>query len=61
VVSGTAPLRYQWQLNGRDLASATNATLVLNNVQLSNAGSYSVEVANAAGVVNIHGDISNAV
>src|SRR5262249_9051093 len=36
--SGTAPLRYQWLLNGSSLLNATNASLVLTNVQAANAG-----------------------
>jgi len=50
--TGTAPLNYQWSLNGTNLISATNATLILPNVQFSQAGSYSVQIANAAGSTN---------
>ncbi|MGC3956600.1 MAG: immunoglobulin domain-containing protein [Verrucomicrobiota bacterium] len=46
---GDDPLRYQWRLNGVNLASATNATLSLTNLAAANAGSYSVIVTNAAG------------
>jgi pectate lyase len=49
VAGGTAPF-YQWQKNGSDIAGATAASLTLSNVQLSNAGEYSVEVSNDAGV-----------
>jgi hypothetical protein len=44
--TGTAPLRYQWTCNGTNIAAATNATLTLTNVQLSQAGNYSVSVTN---------------
>jgi len=47
--SGTAPLVYQWRLNGTDIVGATNATLSISNVQTANLGSYSVVVANAVG------------
>ena len=32
-VTGTGPLYFQWQLNGTNLPNATNAVLVLSNVQ----------------------------
>jgi hypothetical protein len=50
VVAGNRPLRYQWLFNGTDLAGATNALLVLTNVQPSHVGAYSVIAANAAGM-----------
>jgi hypothetical protein len=50
--SGTAPLGYQWSLNGTNITGATNPTLTLNNVQLTQAGSYSVVVTNIAGSTN---------
>jgi hypothetical protein len=34
------PLAYQWKFNGTDLPDATNATLVLTNIQLYQAGTY---------------------
>ena len=49
--TGSLPLSYQWQFGGVDLPGATNATLGLGNVQLTNAGSYSVMVTNAYGAV----------
>lgn len=47
--SGTAPLGYQWRYSGTNLPGATNATLVLNNLQFVQAGNYSVTVSNVAG------------
>ena len=47
------PLSYQWfydQTNA--IAGATGSSLVLGNVQLTDAGSYSVSVSNAYGSVN---------
>ena len=39
---GQSPVRYQWQFNSANLSNATNATLVLNNVQPAQAGTYGV-------------------
>jgi len=47
VADGTRPLFYQWQFNGADIVNATNATLILTNLQLTDAGSYSLVVSNA--------------
>ncbi len=55
---GTAPLSYQWKkgatslANGGNISGATGATLTLTNVQLPDAGSYSVFVTNAGGTVS---------
>lgn len=38
---------YQWKKNGTNVAGATSATLELNNVQVTDGGSYTVEVRNA--------------
>jgi hypothetical protein len=46
---GTAPLAYQWRLNGINLNGATNISLTLSNVQPSNAGNYSLRVSNFLG------------
>jgi hypothetical protein len=48
-VAGTAPFSYQWRFNGTNLAGRTSPTLVLNNVQHTNAGNYSISVANSVG------------
>ena len=40
---------YQWRFNGIDIVDQTNNILSLNNIQLSNAGSYTVLVSNNLG------------
>jgi len=52
VASGAGPLSYQWSVNGASIPGATNASLIISNVQLANAGNYSVAVANTAGSTN---------
>jgi hypothetical protein len=46
---GTAPLSFQWRRNGTILAGATGASLLLNNLQAADAGTYGVTVSNSAG------------
>jgi Lysophospholipase L1 and related esterases len=50
-VSGTAPFSYQWRYNGANVAGATTGTLTIGNVQISDAGNYSVIITNVAGSV----------
>ncbi len=52
VATGTSPLSYQWSVNNTNIADATNASLTLANVQLNQAGGYSVVVSNAFGSTN---------
>src|SRR5205814_9947566 len=49
--SGASPLSYQWQLNGVAIPSATATNLLLNNVQSSDAGNYTLVASNSAGAV----------
>jgi uncharacterized repeat protein (TIGR01451 family) len=49
LASGTPALSYQWSFNGTNLTDATNSWLLLTNVQVSEAGTYSVEVSNTYG------------
>ena len=51
--SGSQPLGYQWLVNESNIPTATNATLVLTNVQLGQSGNlYSVVVTNLGGSTN---------
>jgi hypothetical protein len=47
--SGLPAAAYQWKLNGTNIAGATNAALLLANLQGTNAGLYSVVVTNIVG------------
>jgi hypothetical protein len=49
--AGTPPLSYQWLKNGTPIEGATGSSLVLTNLQLSDAGNYSVVVSNAYGSI----------
>jgi alpha-tubulin suppressor-like RCC1 family protein len=55
---GTAPLHYQWWVNGTNLvkngggiSGATTSKLIISDVQTTNSGSYTVIVTNTAGSV----------
>lgn len=57
--AGTAPLHFQWRLNGADIPGAsaefaevmTNYNFAITNVQASNQGAYTVVVSNSLGAV----------
>jgi len=49
--SGTGPLRYQWLLNGLPLPQATNATYAILNAQISDEGTYTVEITDNVGTI----------
>jgi YD repeat-containing protein len=51
-VTASQPCFYQWQMNGTNLPGATGKSLVLTNVTLNQANSYSVIVSNSLGRVN---------
>jgi hypothetical protein len=52
IANGTAPLYFQWQLNGGNVANATNASYAITNAQPSQEGFYSVTVTNSLGMTN---------
>ncbi len=56
-VSGTAPFTYQWYFNGTALGGATAASYTVADAQLSQAGSYTVSVANSNGTVTSAGAV----
>ena len=47
--TGDEPLTYQWRLNGANLPGETNAQLKILTAQISDAGSYTLVVANGIG------------
>ncbi|MBC8096290.1 MAG: M36 family metallopeptidase, partial [Akkermansiaceae bacterium] len=51
VARGSLPLNFQWRRDGTNLAGATNGLLALANVQLSDAGIYSVILSNNLGTL----------
>jgi hypothetical protein len=48
-VAGSPPISLQWQLNGTNIAGATNATLTLPALQASQAGVYTLVASNTIG------------
>lgn len=49
VASGTLPIKYQWSQNAISIPGATNASLILTNLQLTNAGTYTLFATNSYG------------
>lgn len=52
VASGEPPLRYQWFRNEAEMPGKTNSTLFVFGAQTSDAGFYSVSVANVHGIAH---------
>jgi hypothetical protein len=48
---GGMPLTYQWNINGANIAGATNSSLTVTNVQLTDAGDYTMVIRNDAGSI----------
>jgi N-acetyl-anhydromuramyl-L-alanine amidase AmpD len=47
--NGTSPINFRWLLNGLPISGATSSNYTIPNLQLSNAGNYSVMVSNLYG------------
>jgi hypothetical protein len=58
---GTAPLSYLWYFNGAQIGGATGASLLLTNVTLSDAGTYTVVVSNSFGTTMNNGAVVNVI
>lgn len=54
-LTGYGPYSYQWRLNGANIPGATTSSYDLNNVQLSNAGTFSVVVHNSTDTITSAG------
>ncbi|PWU11411.1 MAG: hypothetical protein C5B50_23380 [Verrucomicrobia bacterium] len=59
--SGTPPVGYQWKHDGTNIAGATSSSLVLTNVQSSQAGTYAVVVTNASASIPSANAVLNVV
>jgi len=51
IANAASPVNYFWRLNGNVIPTATNPTLPLPNLQVTNSGNYTVVVSNAFGAV----------
>ena len=56
LVSGTAPLSYQWRLDGAEIPGATTPVLSFTNAAITHSGPYELTISNAYGIArtNIH-------
>jgi hypothetical protein len=50
-VSGSAPIAYQWLLNGAVLVGAQSSQVCITNATAAEAGRYQIVVTNSAGAV----------
>src|ERR1051325_5805107 len=51
IAASTERLNYQWRFNEVEVAGETNRSLVLTNVQLTDAGGYSLVVTDSSGSI----------
>ncbi len=51
-ITGTQPAAYQWWLNGAKIGGATNASLIVTNVQNNRAGTYTVIISNLVNAIS---------
>ena len=49
--TGTAPFTYQWRFKEMEIPGATTTLLSVTNVQVANAGNYTVVVSDAGGSI----------
>ena len=49
--TGNPPVAYQWTKNGNPLSDSTKTALTLDNLALSDSGSYAVLITNAYGAI----------
>ena len=56
--AGDAPLAYQWQFNGVNVAGATTTSLSITNARTSQNGQYKLVVSNAYGTTNATASLS---
>ena len=59
VANGSTPLTFQWRKNGEPIPGATTPAFSIASAEMSDAGSYSVVVTNAAGVAISTGAVLN--
>lgn len=50
-IGGFPPPAYQWWFNGTNISGANNASLILTNIQIAQAGNYAVLMTNVAGSI----------
>jgi len=56
--SGFGTLKYQWQLNGTNLPSATGRILTIPNIKAGQMGTYTVTVYNSVGAISTSAFVS---
>jgi len=61
VCATNAPTSYQWYFGANTIDGATNASLVLTNVQTSNSGAYTVTISNQVGSVTSNPAMLNVI
>jgi outer membrane protein assembly factor BamB len=51
IVLGALPLTYQWKKDGQAIEGANDRVFTIESVELSDAGSYTIEVTNSVGTI----------